>query len=137
MLGTNKFGRVLALAGFTAAAGGPAYAETLSLPGGEAKVESLATLDNPWAMAYLPDRRLLITEKPGRLRIFADGKLSEPISGVPKVDYHEQGGLLDVAVRSGLCQQSAYLSFLHGASGEAARRCQGGERSGDSANSRI
>lgn len=112
MLGTNRFGRVLALAGFTAAAGGPAYAETLSLPGGEAKVESLATLDNPWAMAYLPDRRLLITEKPGRLRIFADGKLSEPISGVPKVDYHEQGGLLDVAVHPDFANnQLIYLSY--------------------------
>jgi glucose/arabinose dehydrogenase len=112
MLKTRTLGRALALAGFTAAVSGPTYAETLSLPGAEAKVESLATLDNPWAMAYLPDGRLLITEKPGNLRIFSDNKLSEPISGVPKVDYHDQGGLLDVAIDPDFANnQLVYLSF--------------------------
>jgi hypothetical protein len=42
----------------------------------------------------LPDGLLLITA--GHLRIYANGKLSEPVAGVPKVEYHEQGGLLDV-----------------------------------------
>jgi glucose/arabinose dehydrogenase len=112
MLRTHILGRALALTGFTVAAGGPTYAETLSLPGGEAKVESLATLDNPWAMAYLPDGRLLITEKPGNLRIFSGNELSEPIPGVPKVDYHDQGGLLDVAVHPDFAgNQLVYLSF--------------------------
>ena len=45
--------------------------------------ERLASLEYPWGMAYLPDGRLLITEKPGRLRIFADGKLSAPVENVP------------------------------------------------------
>jgi aldose sugar dehydrogenase len=102
----------LALACNTSAVSGPAHAETLSLPEGETNVESLAKLDNPWAMAYLPDGRLLITEKPGNLRIFADGKLSDPIPGVPKVEYHEQGGLLDVAVDPDFANnQLVYLSF--------------------------
>jgi glucose/arabinose dehydrogenase len=79
-------------------------------------VEPLAKLDNPWGMASLPDGRLLITEKPGRLRVFADGKLSPPINGVPIVEHHDQGGLLDVAVdpdfaRNGL----VYLSYTEAA----------------------
>jgi aldose sugar dehydrogenase len=49
-------------------------------------------------MTFLPDGRLLVTEKPGRLRIYSDGKLSEPIGGVPKVAYRGQGGLLDVEI---------------------------------------
>lgn len=60
------------------------------------KVERLAQLEFPWGMAHLPDGRLLITEKPGRLRVWSNSGLSEPIAGVPKVSYHEQGGLMDV-----------------------------------------
>jgi glucose/arabinose dehydrogenase len=79
----------------------------LSLPSGKLEVESLAELDNPWAMAYLPDERLLITEKPGNPRILADGKLSDPPGGIPKVEYHDQGGLLDVAVETPTSQTTA------------------------------
>jgi glucose/arabinose dehydrogenase len=96
--------------------GGCLKDESVALPWVDAKVESLASLDNPWAMAFLPDGRLLITEKPGRLRIFADGKLSEAIGGVPKVDYHEQGGLLDVAVDPDFANnQTVYLSYTEAA----------------------
>ena len=43
-------------------------------------------LEQPWGMAFLPDGRMLITERPGRVRVFADGKLDPaPLSGVPKV----------------------------------------------------
>ena len=63
---------------------------------GALKVERLVALEFPWGMANLPDGRLLITEKPGRLRIWSTAGLSEPVSGVPKVSYHDQGGLLDV-----------------------------------------
>src|SRR5687768_10371498 len=63
-------------------------------------------------MTLLPDGRLLITEKPGRLRIFADGKLSEPIGGVPKVAYRGQGGLLDVEIDPDFkSNQLVYLSY--------------------------
>jgi glucose/arabinose dehydrogenase len=56
-------------------------------------------LDRPWAVEPLPGGDLLVTEKPGRLRIVtAAGRLGEPIAGVPKVDARGQGGLLDVAL---------------------------------------
>ncbi|HEY7448688.1 MAG TPA: PQQ-dependent sugar dehydrogenase [Vicinamibacterales bacterium] len=57
-------------------------------------------LVNPWGMAFLPDGKMLVTERPGRLRVVsADGKqLSEPVVGLPPVDARGQGGLLDVAL---------------------------------------
>ena len=85
-------------------------------PTNTVRIERLATLEFPWGMALLPDGRLLVTEKPGRLRIFANGKLSEPLENVPKVAYRpkpsEQGGLLDVAVDPDFAQnQRIYLSY--------------------------
>lgn len=55
-------------------------------------------LDSPWSMAFLPDGRALITEKPGRLRLLgSDGKLQvKPLSNVPAVFYSGQAGLFDV-----------------------------------------
>lgn len=81
----------------------PALAEALATEAvttesGVVAVEKLAALENPWGMALLPDGSLLITEKPGRLRRYADGQLSAPILGVPPVAYGGQGGLLDVAI---------------------------------------
>jgi glucose/arabinose dehydrogenase len=55
-------------------------------------------LQNPWAVAFLPGGRMLVTERPGRLRVVSDGKLSEPVAGLPPVDARNQGGLLDVAL---------------------------------------
>jgi glucose/arabinose dehydrogenase len=56
-------------------------------------------LRNPWALAFLPGGKMLVTERPGRLRVVsADGNLSEPVAGLPAVDARGQGGLLDVAV---------------------------------------
>ena len=56
-------------------------------------------LQNPWGLAFLPDGRLLVTEKPGRLRIVGkDGKLSEPVAGLPPVDARSQGGLLGITI---------------------------------------
>ena len=68
--------------------------------------------DNPFAMAFLPDGALLITEKPGRLQLrAADGKVTE-IKGVPPVDYGNQGGLLDVALAPDFSSSHAiYLSY--------------------------
>ena len=93
-----------------------ATANELSLPSGKLSVESLAKFDNPWALAYLPDGRLLVTEKPGNLRLYADGKLSEAIAGVPKVEYHDQGGLLDVAIDPNFTDNGiVYLSYTEAA----------------------
>jgi glucose/arabinose dehydrogenase len=57
-------------------------------------------LNNPWSFAFLPDGKVLITEKPGAMRTFnpKDGSLSEPLGGVPKVHYQGQVGLLDLAL---------------------------------------
>ena len=92
--------------------GGCRNDEVVALPWTDAKVESLATPDNPWAMAFLPDGRLLITEKPGNLRIYAAGKLSDEIGGLPKVEYHEQGGLLDVAVDPDFANNSSSIFLI-------------------------
>ncbi|MCZ3377537.1 PQQ-dependent sugar dehydrogenase [Rhizobium sp. AG207R] len=63
----------------------------------DVKVETIAAgLEHPWAVAVLPDGAYLVTERPGRMRLIRDGKISAPISGVPKVYAHGQGGLLDV-----------------------------------------
>ena len=55
-------------------------------------------LEHPWALAFLPDGRFLVTERPGRLRVVADGALGPPIEGVPEVVARGQGGLLDLAL---------------------------------------
>jgi len=79
---------------------------------GPVKVERLASLGEPWGMAWLPDGRLLITEKPGYLRIYSQGKLSDPIRGLPKIEYHGQGGLLDVEIDPNFPQNNLiYISY--------------------------
>ncbi|HET7695700.1 MAG TPA: PQQ-dependent sugar dehydrogenase [Vicinamibacterales bacterium] len=56
-------------------------------------------LETPWALAFLPDGRLLVTERPGRLRIIEKGKLRpDPVQGTPKVWERQDAGMLDVAV---------------------------------------
>src|SRR5688500_13555906 len=56
-------------------------------------------LEYPWGLAFLPDGRMLVTERPGRLRIVEkDGRLGSPLAGVPAVAADGQGGLLDVAL---------------------------------------
>ncbi|MES2895414.1 MAG: PQQ-dependent sugar dehydrogenase [Pseudomonadota bacterium] len=82
----------------------PAFAGQTRAPGLVSKVAyevqtAAEGLDHPWGLAFLPDGRLLITERAGRLRILgADGKLSEPVAGLPAVDARDQGGLLGIAV---------------------------------------
>src|SRR4051812_5705838 len=70
-------------------------------------------LVQPWSMAFLPDGRMLITERPGRLRMFANGKLDPtPLSGVPKVAETGQGGLLDVCLHPNFAgNRVLYLSY--------------------------
>jgi glucose/arabinose dehydrogenase len=70
-----------------------------SVPGA-LQVQTLAQgLERPWALAFLPDGRLLVTERPGRLRsIGQDGRVSAPLAGVPPVLARGQGGLLDLTL---------------------------------------
>ena len=78
-------------------------------------------LDNPWGLAFLPDGRMLVTERTGQLRIVtADGKLSEPVAGVPMGDSRGQGGLLDVALDPAFQKNNlVYLSFSEAQAGGA------------------
>ena len=70
-------------------------------------------LEHPWGLAFLPDGRMLVTERPGRLRIVADGWLvPEPVAGVPEVWADGQGGLLDVALHPDFAENGLiYLSY--------------------------
>ena len=98
---------------------GPAPAnppDRIQTESGPLAVEHLARLDNPWGMTFLPDGSLLITEKPGRLRLYANGHLSEPIAGVPQVVYRGQGGLLDVEIDPDFSRNHlVYLSYVEAA----------------------
>ncbi|NMM07200.1 PQQ-dependent sugar dehydrogenase [Polaromonas sp.] len=76
--------------------------------------ETLASgLQNPWALAFLPDGRFLVTERPGRLRVIApDGQLGQPVSGLPDIAAGGQGGLLDVLPDSDFARNRAlYFCF--------------------------
>jgi glucose/arabinose dehydrogenase len=89
----NTLIRTLAAAATLVLSALPAAALTLK------PVTVASGLDNPWALAFLPDGRMLVTEKPGRLRVVAaDGRVGPPIEGLPPVDAVGQCGLLDVAV---------------------------------------
>jgi glucose/arabinose dehydrogenase len=83
-------------------------------------VETVAEgLERPWGLAFLPDGRMLVTEKAGRMRIvLPDGKLSAPVTGLPKVDARGQGGLLDVAVAPDFAQtRLVYFTFAEAGEG--------------------
>jgi glucose/arabinose dehydrogenase len=98
----------------------PAFPGQTRAPAVRSRTQVLVTevasgLELPWAIAFLPDRRMLVTEKrAGRLSIVApDGKRSPPVAGVPRVDGRGQGGLLDVEVgpdhaRTGLVYWTYY-----------------------------
>ncbi|HWE45347.1 MAG TPA: PQQ-dependent sugar dehydrogenase [Caulobacteraceae bacterium] len=71
-------------------------------------------LDHPWSLQFLPDGSMLVTERPGRMRIVsASGELGAPIAGVPGVYAHGQGGLFDVALDPGFAQNhTLYFSYF-------------------------
>src|SRR4051812_10760133 len=81
---------------------------------GQLDVQTVAGgLVNPWSLAFLPDGRMLVTERPGRLRIVTrDGQLSPPLKGVPEVWASGQGGLLDVIVDKSFADNRA-IAFCY------------------------
>ncbi len=81
-------------------------------------------LEHPWSMAWLPDGRMLVTERPGRLRwVDEDGLLAAPIEGVPPVFAESQGGLLDIQVDPEIRDNGwIYLTFAHGSAEANATR---------------
>ena len=77
------------------------------------------SLEHPWGMDWLPDGTLLVTERPGRVRLIRGGTLEPtPVSGVPAVLATGQGGLLDVSVHPQFSEnQWVYFTYAHGSSG--------------------
>jgi aldose sugar dehydrogenase len=113
---------------------GPAQRSPQSRPiEGMVTAETVASgLEHPWALAFLPDGRILVTERPGRVRVVSPtGRVSEPLDGVPKVQTGGQGGLLDVAVDPNFTENRLiYLSYAEpgeGGAGTAVARGRLGE----------
>jgi aldose sugar dehydrogenase len=89
---------------------------------GVVDVQTIARgLEHPWSLAFLPDKRMLVTERPGRLRVVElDGRVSEPLTGVPQVYASGQGGLLDVVLSPAFDKDRlVYLSFAESGEGGA------------------
>jgi glucose/arabinose dehydrogenase len=129
----------LLIAFVTACAPSPGQAQAPRSPTpasvtGVVQVQTIAKgLEHPWSLVFLPDKRMLVTERPGRLRIVgADRRLSEPLAGVPQVYASGQGGLLDVALSPTFDKDRlVYLSFAEsgeGGAGTAVARGRLGER---------
>jgi glucose/arabinose dehydrogenase len=96
------------------AACGAERERTLSTESGPIRVDTVATgLDSPWSLAFLPDGRMLVTERGGQMRIITrDGVVSAPLAGVPEVSASGQGGLLDVALAPDFAtSRLIYFSF--------------------------
>jgi glucose/arabinose dehydrogenase len=75
-------------------------------------------LDSPWSMAFLPGGDILVTERPGRLRLITNGKLQEePITGLPAIQFGTHGGLLDVTLHPNFAQNSL-IYFAYSKAGE-------------------
>ncbi len=87
------------------------------------EIRTIATgLDHPWSLAFLPDGRQLVTERPGRLRIIDSGsddnRISKPVGNVPAVFADSQGGLFDVVLHPEYAKNGwLYLSYAHGHAG--------------------
>ncbi|HQU63804.1 MAG TPA: PQQ-dependent sugar dehydrogenase, partial [Nitrosomonas sp.] len=90
-------------------------------------------LFHPWGMAFLPDGRMLVTERVGRLRIVnPDGQISDPVKGVPAVFAEQQGGLLDVALDPNFAtNRLIYLSYAEPAGAAASTAVARAELAGD------
>ena len=105
-----------------------AQKSTVVTDAGEIKVETLVEgLDHPWGMAFLPDNRLLVTERAGTLRILdTNNNLSEPLGGTPEVFSEGQGGMLDVALHPDFEEnQLVYLSYAQPGEGKTATTALG------------
>ena len=96
----------LLTATFLIATGTRGQDTTFASSAGQLEVQTIATgLVHPWALAFLPDGKMLVTETPGRMRIVTpEGQLSPPLKGVPDVWASGQGGLLDVITDKGFAQ---------------------------------
>lgn len=92
---------------------GPAnYGDTPFAPAKPFATTTVASFDTPWALAFLPDRSMLVTEKPGRLWLTTPTGAKTPVAGVPRVHFEGQGGLLFVAVSPSFARdRQVYLTY--------------------------
>jgi glucose/arabinose dehydrogenase len=100
-----------------------AAAQTFPSAAGPLRVETVARgLVHPWGLQFLPDGRMLVTERPGRIRIVSrDGALSPPLKNVPEVKASGQAGLLDIALDRGFADNGRiYFCFSYDTGGNAA-----------------
>ena len=100
-----------------------------------AVIDVTGDLERPWGMTFLPDGRMLVTERPGRLRVVsAEGVVSDPVKGTPTVYAQGQGGLLDVALDPDFeTTRYVYLSYAKpGPGGSAATAVGRAVMQGDS-----
>ncbi len=93
---------------------GIVFCASLTVSASPFKIEIIASgLEHPWGMAFLPDGRILVTERPGRLRIIEGGKLlPKPVEGLPAIEPIGQGGLLDIALHPDY-QNNGWLYFSY------------------------
>lgn len=105
----------------------PAWAQTVESSAGTLTATVITEgLDHPWALGFLPDGRMLVTERSGQLRVISDGVAGDPIEGVPDVYNEGQGGLLDLAVAPDFATSGQiYLTFSERAEDAGLQRGQG------------
>ncbi|GAB2175607.1 PQQ-dependent sugar dehydrogenase [Dongia sp. agr-C8] len=103
----------------------PGAAESINAGGRDSSetrpfaVDAVAEFDTPWAIAFLPDGRMLVTEKPGRIFLVAQGGEKTPISGVPEVAASGQIGLLDIAAAPDFAASNRiYFTYTEAADGD-------------------
>jgi glucose/arabinose dehydrogenase len=101
---------LLSLGVSTAIAAEPSFLPTEQY---QLKIETVASgLSHPWGLAFLPDGRLLVTERSGQMRLVQQGQLSAPLAGLPKIAVGGQGGLLDVLLDNNFASnQQLYFSY--------------------------
>ena len=123
---------IAALFAFAVPIPGAVSAQSFNSENGRITVTTVAKgLSQPWGIDFLPDGRMIVTEKPGRLRIVTpDGKILPPVGGVPRVDDGGQGGLLFVTLHPGFrTNRLVYLSYAEpGAGGRSTALARGALR---------
>ncbi len=106
----------VSIGGASAVSGGAGNAGTVEpapLANAPFTLNAIADLDDPWAMAFLPDGSALITEQDGRLLHWREGGAAQPVSGTPSVTYAGQGGFGDVALHPDFAHnRMVYISWV-------------------------
>jgi glucose/arabinose dehydrogenase len=107
-------------------AASPTFAQT-------SRTETVATgLDHPWGLAFLPDGRMLVTERTGALKLVGEGGKLEDVTGIPTVAASGQGGLLDIALDPAFAENRLiYLSYAESGEGGAGTAVARGKLSED------